>query len=76
MKTKVSGSARQVRESGELDSGSGRDAVPREQLIAEAAYFRAEQRGFVPGNELSDWLDAEAEVEHMLGSRPAVSSIT
>lgn len=76
MKTKVSGSGRQVRESGELDSGSGSDAVSRQQLIAEAACFRAEQRGFVPGNELSDWLDAEADMEHMLGNRPAVSNIT
>lgn len=27
--------------------------------IAEAAYFRAEKRGFAPGNELDDWLEAE-----------------
>jgi hypothetical protein len=37
-------------------------------LIAVAAYFRAEQRGFAPGNEMSDWLDAEADVGKMLGS--------
>ena len=35
----------------------------RQQLIAQAAYFIAERRGFVPGNELDDWLRAEAEVE-------------
>ncbi|MFZ4535556.1 DUF2934 domain-containing protein [Propionivibrio sp.] len=33
-----------------------------EQKIAEAAYFNAERRGFMPGGELSDWLVAEAEV--------------
>ena len=33
-----------------------------QQLIAVAAYLRAEQRGFGPGNELEDWLAAEAEV--------------
>lgn len=42
---------------------------PREQMIAEAAYFHAERRGFVPGNEMSDWLQAEADVEALLGPR-------
>lgn len=31
-------------------------------LIAELAYYRAERRGFAPGGELEDWLEAEAEV--------------
>lgn len=30
--------------------------------IAELAYFKAESRGFLPGYELSDWLEAEQEV--------------
>lgn len=30
--------------------------------IAEAAYFKAEKRGFNPGMELLDWLDAEREL--------------
>ena len=68
--------ARQDRESGEQDSASGNEAIPREQWIAEAAYFRAEQRGFAPDNELSDWLDAEADVERMLESRPVASGVT
>ena len=36
------------------------------KLVAEAAFFIAEQRGFVPGNETSDWLQAEKEIEKML----------
>ena len=32
------------------------------KLIAEAAYYRAKQRGFAPGHELEDWIQAEAEV--------------
>jgi hypothetical protein len=32
------------------------------QMIAEAAYYCAEKRGFAPGGELQDWLCAEAEV--------------
>ena len=32
------------------------------QRIAQAAYYRAQQRGFSPGYEVEDWLAAEAEV--------------
>ena len=32
------------------------------KLVAETAYFRAEQRGFVPGYEIEDWLEAEKEI--------------
>jgi len=38
----------------------------RHHLICEAAYYRAERRSFAPGNELEDWLNAEAEIESML----------
>lgn len=41
-------------------------AFPREQLVAVAAYYKAERRGFAPNAEISDWLEAEAEVEQML----------
>ncbi len=32
------------------------------QMIAEAAYYLAERRGFAPGFELEDWLAAEREI--------------
>lgn len=32
------------------------------QMISEAAYYRAEKRGFAPGLEADDWCEAEAEV--------------
>ena len=35
----------------------------RAAMIAEAAYFRAERRGFSPGGELDDWLAAEHEID-------------
>lgn len=35
----------------------------REARIAEAAYWRAERRGFVPGHELDDWLEAERSID-------------
>lgn len=43
-------------------------ADERHRMIASAAYFRAESRGFAPGAELEDWLDAEREVEDRLRS--------
>ena len=40
----------------------------RRQMVAEAAYFRAERRGFSSGDELTDWLAAEREVDARLGA--------
>lgn len=31
-------------------------------MIAEAAYYRAEKRGFAPGYEFLDWMEAEREI--------------
>lgn len=42
------------------------DPERRSALIAEAAYFRAEKRGFASGQETEDWLAAEAEVDATL----------
>ena len=42
------------------------DPEKRAALIAEAAYYRAEQRGFAPGHATQDWLAAEAEVDAKL----------
>lgn len=36
--------------------------LPQEQ-IATAAYYKAERRGFTPGMELEDWLEAEKEIQ-------------
>lgn len=33
----------------------------RDAKIAELAYYKAENRGFAPGYELKDWLEAEQE---------------
>jgi hypothetical protein len=42
-------------------------ADERQILIEQAAYFRAEKRGFAPGGELQDWIEAEAEVLLRIG---------
>lgn len=38
-------------------------AEERRQRIAEAAYYKAQRRGFAPGGENEDWLEAELEVD-------------
>lgn len=38
----------------------------RRAMIAQAAYLRAERRGFTAGGEVEDWLAAEAEVDALL----------
>jgi len=51
----------------QLDGGAALiDPERRRALIAEAAYFRAERRGFEPGREAEDWLAAEIEVDTAL----------
>jgi len=47
------------------------DPERRAGLIAEAAFFRAEKRGFSPGHEMEDWLAAESEVDAKLMSAEA-----
>jgi hypothetical protein len=47
----------------------------RHHWILEAAYYRAERRGFVPGEELDDWLAAEAEIDGSLQEKPFSQSI-
>ena len=34
----------------------------RRAAVAQAAYFKAQQRGFAPGHELDDWVEAEHEL--------------
>lgn len=44
--------------------------INREGMIAEAAYYRAEKRGFAGGNEMGDWLDAEVEIDQTMTRKP------
>ena len=39
------------------------------KLIQETAYYKAKARGFAPGNEVQDWIEAEAEVRMRLENR-------
>lgn len=48
-------------------------AEQRQQMIAEAAYYRAEGRGFTDGDPFLDWLDAEREIDALLNIPKAES---
>jgi hypothetical protein len=45
------------------DAESGGLSGERRRRIAEAAYYRAERRGFASGSEYDDWLEAEQEID-------------
>jgi hypothetical protein len=57
-------------------AGNAYISAERDRMISEAAYLRAERRGFAPGNEMEDWLQAESEIDSLIpsgGSRSAES---
>ena len=74
--TKPEGGAQRVRARKQA-SGKGAiegkllPAVDRNEWIRVAAYFRAEKRGFAPGREVDDWIEAEAEVTTVEAPPPA-----
>jgi hypothetical protein len=48
---------------GAADGAVAITAQARDTLVREAAYRRAQRRGFAPGHELADWLEAEHEID-------------
>ena len=38
----------------------------RRALVSERAYFKAQERGFVGGDPLQDWCEAEAEIDALI----------
>ena len=61
----------------ETKAAAARQSLSEEQrrvMIAEAAYYAAEQRGFESGHELDDWLLAESQIEAAIrGGEPAAA---
>jgi hypothetical protein len=39
------------------------ESEERHRRISEAAYYRSQHRGFEPGHEDDDWLEAERELD-------------
>ena len=35
------------------------------EMVAINAYYRAEKRGFKPGNEMDDWFEAEKDMQSL-----------
>lgn len=35
------------------------------RMVSEAAYYRAEKRDFASGQEMDDWIAAEAEIQDL-----------
>jgi hypothetical protein len=54
-------------------SHKGNKSAPSRQeirrMIEIAAYFKAEHRGFAPGFEDQDWLEAEQEISRLAGKK-------
>lgn len=50
-----------------MESGSTPSSATADRLnrITTAAYYKAEARGFMPGREIEDWLEAQAEFDEM-----------
>jgi hypothetical protein len=70
-KTAASLAATELLDSAVPEDGSEPHAMTeeiRQQMIAEAAYYRAEARDFAPGYELEDWLEAQDDVDRSLRS--------
>lgn len=65
--TKSKSSTRQTARAAESASTPSAAVSPEQRyhMIAEAAYFHAERRGF-SGDPAQDWLDAEAEIDRIL----------
>ncbi|MBK1716915.1 DUF2934 domain-containing protein [Thiocystis violacea] len=44
-------------------------APQRHEMIAIAAYYLAEHRGFAPGDANADWFEAERAIDAMIADR-------
>ena len=67
-KTTIKAGKPTLGKSGANTKTSGKFVTPEQRLhmIAEAAYFMAEKRGFSEGKAEADWLCAETEIDKML----------
>jgi hypothetical protein len=61
---KMTTTVKEVKDEASSDTKEFGDTIglsDRDTRIAELAYYKAESRGFEPGHELEDWLEAEQE---------------
>ncbi len=68
--------ARNVKSESVAEQNPPVTAEERYRMIAEAAYFRAEKRGFAGGDIAEDWIQAEAEVDRNLQAHEKGQGLT
>ncbi len=56
---------------GETTASSAVSPEERNRMVAEAAYYIAEHRGFAESSPLEDWCAAEAQIDAMVSRRTA-----
>lgn len=65
------GTAPDIARDGPIRALDWNDREDRHEMIAEAAYYKAEQRGFELGYEDMDWLEAEQELVERMAKEEA-----
>jgi hypothetical protein len=69
-KVKLGSKPQRPRESPRQIAAASRE--DRQSIIAEAAYYRAERRGFQGGKTIEDWLAAEKEIDEKLAKEKPI----
>ncbi len=62
----VSGALENLKSASTTQTQSALNGADRQKMIATAAYYLAERRGFNSGDEIQDWLEAEAEIDGLI----------
>jgi hypothetical protein len=44
------------------------EKIKQQEMISEAAFYKAQKRDFASGHEIDDWLEAEKEIVNKLKS--------
>ena len=69
LKEEISVSTRENTKAKSTETRRARVNVPadvRHKMVADAAYYIAERRGFQDGDPIGDWIAAEAEIDELL----------
>ena len=67
MQTSAQPNETSTRENSGVTQQNQGNGINREEMIAVAAYYRAEHRDFDGGDSVEDWLAAEVEIDALLG---------
>jgi hypothetical protein len=62
----VSRAVEDLKSASTTQAQSALNGADRQKMIATAAYYLAERRGFNSSDEIQDWLEAEAEIDGLI----------